>query len=119
MSKRNISNRSLRTRFFGFIIPGYNDNFNISHLKARIESEEKNLLNRAKAVAKYERCAQLFKGQMKKQSLEMAKIESEAIPQIKLHITYLREQLAEEEEKAIIHGVRNAKKKCKIHTPGA
>ena len=100
MTKRNIGNRNLRQRFFGWVIPGFNDNFNISHLKARIASEEKNLLNRQKAVAKYERYAEAFTGKMKKNSIQMANIEREAIPKIREHIAYLQSELAEEIEKA-------------------
>lgn len=102
MSKRNISNRSLRQRFFGWIRPSVNDNFNISHLLARIASEQKNLEGRYKAVAKYERFAELYKKHktIRDQSLEMAKIEREALPHIQKHIEYLQKELQEEQEKA-------------------
>ncbi len=102
MGKRNIGNRNLRQRFFGWVIPGFNDNFNISHLTARIVSEQKNLEGRYKAVAKYERFAELYKDykSIREQSLEMAKIEREAIPHIQKHIEYLQKELQEEQEKA-------------------
>ena len=100
--RRNISNRSLRQRFFGWIRPSVNDNFNISHLLARIANEKQNLEGRYKAVSKYERFAELYKNHIliRDQSLEMAKIEREALPYIQKHIEYLEKELLEEQEKA-------------------
>ena len=101
MSKRNISNRSLRQRFFGFLSHSYNDNFEISQLVATIQREEKNLEKRKSAVAKYQRYAVLYSRwpNIKDQALEMAKIEAEAVPHIEKHISYLKVELAEEYKK--------------------
>ena len=95
---RNIGNRSLRERFFGFVFHKFNDNFEISQLKATIEREEKNLDGRKIAAAKYQRYATMFERYptIKKQSLEMAEIEMEAIPKIQQHIDYLKSELVEE-----------------------
>ena len=99
---RNMDNRSLRERFFGFVFHGYNDNFDIRQLKAAIAREEKNLEGRQAAVAKYERYAVLYAKYptIRDQSLQMATVEREAIPQITKHLNYLRAELKEEEAKA-------------------
>lgn len=100
---RRISNRHLRQRFFGWIRPAGNDNFNVSHLKASIKSEEINLKGRRDAVKKYEKYAITFSmyPQINKQALEMAYIEQEAIPHISKHLIYLKEQLIEELKKEL------------------
>lgn len=98
---RNMDNRSLRERFFGWIRPRGNDNFDIRQLEATIKSEEKNLLGRQKAVAKYERYAIIYAKYptIKAQALQMAQVEREAVPKIVEHLDYLRAELAEERAK--------------------
>ncbi len=98
---RNMDNRTLRQRFFGWIKPSGNDNFEISQLEATIEMEQKNLVGRLTAVAKYKRYAKLFKRwpKLHDQAIQMMKVEEESIPHIRNHIEYLQEELAEEYEK--------------------